>query len=49
MAHTVWKTTVSAAWVGTRGKVRSCTAVVGVFVGLLLVVEGKNGPSECSR
>ena len=30
---------VSAAWVGTDGKVRSCPPVVGVFVGLLLAVK----------
>jgi len=36
--HTVWKTIVCAALVGTRGKVRSCPSVIGVFVGLPLVV-----------
>ena len=46
-AHTAWKTTVSVAWVGTRGKVSP--AVVGVFVGLLSCMGGWRGRSRQSR
>ena len=48
VAHTALKTThavmmaVSEAWVGTRGKVRSCPPVVGVILGLLSAVEGED-------
>ena len=43
-ARVAWKTTVSVMWVGTRGKVRSCPPVVGIFVGLLPPVEGEDSP-----
>jgi len=45
----LWKTTVTAAWVGTHDKVRSCPPVVGIFVVLLSAVEGEDGPCEHGR
>jgi len=43
------KTTVSVAWVGTRGKGRLCPSVVSIFVGLLPAVEGQDDPGEYGR